>query len=92
MPPLDTRLSGVCMPKCSYCGVTEEKDSPLCQSCGALRYPVATNIKEGIVNRHKKLKISASVVAAILTPGSLVLLAVLGAHRINSKIKHWKAK
>lgn len=80
------------MPKCSFCGATEEKDSPLCQSCGAQRYPVATNNTDAIVNRHKKLKISAYVAAAILTPGSLLVLAVLGANRINTKIKHWKAK
>ena len=92
MPSLGRLLSGVCMPKCSYCGVTEEKDSPLCQSCGALRYPVATDITDGIASRQKKLKLSASVAAAILTPGSLVVLAVLGANRINTKIKNWKAK
>ena len=80
------------MPKCSFCGVTEEKESPLCQSCGALRYSVATNNTDAIVNRYKKLKTSASVAAAILIPGSLIVLAVLGANRINTKIKHWKAK
>ncbi len=80
------------MPKCSFCGVTEEKESPLCQACGALRYSVATNNTDAIVNRYKKLKTSASVAAAILIPGSLIVLAVLGANRINTKIKHWKAK
>ncbi len=77
------------MPKCSFCGVTEEENAPLCQSCGAIRYPVATNITASIV---KKIKLSATIIAAIFTPGSLIVLAVLGANRINTKIKNRKAK
>lgn len=80
------------MPKCSYCGAIEKKDSPLCQSCGAMRYPVATNITEGTVKRQKKLKLSVSIAAAIFTPGSLVVLALLGVNRINSKFKNRKNK
>lgn len=74
------------MSECSFCGATEQKSYPLCHSCGALRYPVENR---GVVvrNRQQKLKLSATVAAAIVTPGAFIVLALLGANRINAKIK-----
>lgn len=77
------------MSACSFCGVVEEKDYPLCHSCGAIRYPVEKK-QSGSHARRQKLKLSASVVAAIVTPGAFVVLAVIGANHINTKIKNWK--
>ncbi len=78
------------MPNCSYCGVEEKKESPLCQSCGALRYPIENNKSSKILSRQKKLKLSAFLAAAIVTPGSFIVLALVGANRINSKNKNKK--
>ena len=71
------------MSECSFCGVLEAKYYPLCQSCGALRYPVSTN-NSAVVS---KLKLSASVAAAIVAPGGLLVLAVMGAKHLNRKTK-----
>lgn len=71
------------MPNCSFCDATEEKDAPLCQSCGSIRYPVASPPAA----TNNKLKLSAAVAVAILTPGSFVILALVGANKLNSKFK-----
>ncbi|GFO70952.1 hypothetical protein BJAS_P0104 [Bathymodiolus japonicus methanotrophic gill symbiont] len=77
------------MPDCSFCGTTEKKEYPLCHSCGAIRYPVekSSNIA---VSRQQKLKLSASVAAAIVTPGAFVVLALVGAKHFNAKLKNQK--
>ncbi|TXL00462.1 hypothetical protein BMR02_05855 [Methylococcaceae bacterium HT1] len=63
------------------------KKYPLCHSCGAIRYPVENNIA---VSRQQKLKLSVSVAAAIITPGAFVVLALMGANHISTKIKNQK--
>ncbi len=78
------------MSECSFCGTKEDKQYPLCQSCGALRYPIEKNNSAAAISRQKKLKFSASVAAAIVTPGAFVVLAVIGANRLNTKIKNRK--
>ncbi len=72
------------MPNCSFCDAIEEKDTPLCQSCGALRYPVATTLTPPPIN---KLKLSAAIAVAALTPGSFVVLALVGANKLNTRLK-----
>ncbi|WP_428356480.1 hypothetical protein [Methyloprofundus sp.] len=79
------------MPDCSFCGTTEQKEYPLCHSCGAIRYPVDTKgANTSASNRQQKLKLSASVAAAIITPGAFVVLAVMGANHISEKLKNQK--
>ncbi|MCK5829388.1 MAG: hypothetical protein KAH20_03715 [Methylococcales bacterium] len=78
------------MPNCTFCGAEEDKASPLCQSCGALRYPIEKKSLNVVSRRKKKLKLSASLAAAIVTPGSLIVLALIGAKRIKLKIKNRK--
>lgn len=78
------------MSECSFCGVVEEKGYPICHSCGALRYPIEKTNFDREAKKHQKLKISASVAAAIVTPGAFVVLAVIGANHINSKLKNRK--
>jgi len=75
------------MSQCSFCGSAEDKHAPLCQSCGALRYPVAINCSSHAISSHDKLKYSAIAAATVITPGSLVLLAFLGVSRLGSKKK-----
>jgi hypothetical protein len=79
------------MPKCSFCGTIEKTETPLCQSCGALRYPIEKNSLNAAIDRQKKIKLSATVVAAIVTPGSLIVLAALGANRMTTKFKKRKS-
>ncbi|MCF6251003.1 MAG: hypothetical protein L3J75_07005 [Methylococcaceae bacterium] len=78
------------MPNCSFCGSKEDKQTPLCQSCGALRYPVATNNSSATVSRQDKLKLTAAVAVAAITPGSFILLALVGASRLSLKPKNKK--
>jgi len=79
------------MSECSFCGVLEENQYPLCQSCGALRYPVGKISKpDSRSRRQQKLKLSASVAAAIVTPGAFIVLALMGVNHMNSKIKNRK--
>ncbi len=73
------------MYKCSFCGAKEEKTTPICQSCGAPRYPVATTKPSSIFNRQEKLKLSAALAIVALTPGALIVLALAGATRLNTK-------
>jgi len=75
------------MPDCSFCGAVEQKKFPLCHACGALRYPVEGNNAGIPRTRQQKLKLSATVAAAIVTPGAFVFLALAGANHINAKIK-----
>ena len=62
------------MSECSFCGVIEKKQYPLCHSCGTLRYPVEQNLNT-TPDLQQKLKLSATVVAAIVTPGAFIALA-----------------
>ncbi len=78
------------MSECSFCGTKEEKQYPLCQVCGALRYPIEKNSSNTNASRYQRLKLSASVAAAIVTPGAFVVLAVMGVNHINTKIKNRK--
>ena len=79
------------MPDCSFCGTAELKEYPLCHSCGAIRYPVDNKRAEHIAsNRQKKLKLSASVAAAIITLGAFVVLAMMGANHLSEKLKNQK--
>ncbi len=78
------------MPECPFCGTKEDKQYPLCQACGALRYPIEKNSSETNISRHQKLKLSVSVAAAIVTPGAFVVLAALGINHLNKKIKNRK--
>ncbi len=71
------------MPNCSFCDAMEQQNTPLCHSCGALRYPVA-KVSTPPAN---KLKLSAAVAVAILTPGAFVVLALVGANKLNTKLK-----
>ena len=77
------------MSECSFCGTAEEREIPLCQACGALRYPVEKR-PDNTANRQQTLKLSAAVAAAIVTPGAFVVLAVMGISRLNTKIKNRK--
>lgn len=76
------------MPTCSFCGNEEDSVTPVCQSCGSLRYPIESNGSSNSFSRQQKLKMSATVAAAIVTPGSFVVLAIVGAARLNTKIKN----
>lgn len=78
------------MSKCSFCGIKENQITPVCQSCGALRYPVANAHLATKNSRQDKLKLSASIAVAIVTPGSLLILALVGANHLNTKIKNKK--
>ena len=78
------------MSECSFCGTAEENEYPVCQTCGALRYPVAKKSSDDTVSRQQKLKLSVSVIAAIVTPGAFIILALMGVNRINTKIKNRK--
>jgi len=72
------------MPNCSFCDATEQQKTPLCQSCGALRYPVADISVPPAIN---KLKLSAAIAVTVFTPGSFVVLALVGANKLNTKLK-----
>jgi hypothetical protein len=78
------------MAQCSFCGTKENKVAPVCQSCGALRYPVAS-ISPRTISRQNKLKLSVTLAAAAITPGSFIILALLGVNRLNTKIKSRKS-
>ena len=78
------------MSECSFCGTAEEREMPLCQTCGALRYPVEKHRPDNTGNRQQTLKLSAAVAAALVTPGAFVVLAVMGINRLNTKIKNRK--
>jgi hypothetical protein len=75
------------MSKCSFCGAKEEKTTPVCQSCGALRYPVATSQLSAPLSRQEKLKLSAVLAIVAITPGALIALALASATRLNTRIK-----
>jgi len=75
------------MPNCSFCGSKEDKATPLCQSCGSLRYPVASNKSSVTTGRQSKLKLSAVFAVAAVTPGAFIVLALVGASRLNTKTR-----
>jgi len=78
------------MANCSFCDAKEEQETPVCQSCGALRYPVATNYRSPAASRQEKLKLSATLAVAIFTPGSFIVLALVGANKLNTRFKTGK--
>jgi hypothetical protein len=78
------------MATCSFCGATEKIKSPLCQACGALKYPIQKKYIKNGIDKYKKLKTSVLIAATVFTPGSLIILTILGARRISSKIKRKK--
>lgn len=75
------------MPQCSFCGSSEDKTIllPLCESCGSLRYPIATSRSSRTMSSQEKLKYSAIAAVTLLTPGSLVVLALVGIRQLGSK-------
>jgi len=77
-------MGGTAMYECSFCGSTEGKHAPLCQSCGALRYPIVTSgSSQAISSRQEKLKYSAIAAATIFIPGSLLMFAFVGIRRFS---------
>lgn len=80
------------MQKCPFCGAKETIQSPVCQSCGAIQYPVPSNNKRPLSSRRKKLKLSASVATALVTPGAFIVLGLIGAKHLLSKLKSKKNK
>ncbi len=79
------------MPKCTFCGTKEEKKIPLCHACGAIRYPVDKKLQTTF-SPQDKLKLSAAAAAAIVTPGSLILLALAGVAHYKTKTKNKNRK
>ncbi len=75
------------MPECSFCGSIEDKHAPLCVSCGSIRYPVADQETSQKMTTPEKLKYSAIAAITILTPGSLIVLALVGVSRLNANKK-----
>jgi len=72
------------MSECSFCGVIEKKQYPLCHSCGTLRYPVASK-KPVSSNIQQKLKLSATVAVALVTPGAFIALAAIELNKRSRK-------
>lgn len=77
------------MPNCTFCGAKEQQETPLCQSCGALRYPI-TDSPTTAPTKQEKLKLSAAIAVTLITPGSFVVLALAGANKLNTKFKREK--
>lgn len=77
------------MAQCSFCGIKETKVAPVCETCGALRYPIAKNSPQAF-SKQNKLKLSATIAAVAITPGSFIILAALGVNRLSTKIKNRK--
>ncbi len=74
------------MTECSFCGIKENKVTPVCLSCGAPRYPIAKTLPP-FKQRKNRLKLSAALAAVTIIPGSFIVLALLGANRLTSKKK-----
>ncbi len=72
------------MPICSFCDSDKDTTTPVCEDCGSLRYPVVSNAAAAI-SRQEKLKMSATVAATLVTPGSFVVIAILGAAKLLQK-------
>ncbi len=72
------------MSECSFCGSIEKTHYPVCYSCGTLRY--TTNPLSTPTPSNNKLKVSAAVIGAIITPGAFIVLAVIGVNRLHSKL------
>jgi len=75
------------MPECSFCGSIEDKHTPLCMSCGSLRYPIADQQVSQKMTTPEKLKYSAIAAITVLAPGSLIILALVGVRRMNAHKK-----
>ena len=73
------------MSKCFFCGSKEDKKIPLCQTCGALRYPIDAKGSSRMISNQKKLKYSAIAAITLLTPGSFIVLALVGASQFSVK-------
>ena len=71
------------MSECSFCGVLEKKQFPLCHSCGTLRYPV--DVQKSASSVQKKLKLSATVAVALVTPGAFIALAAIELNKRSRK-------
>jgi len=56
----------------------------LCHSCGTLRYPVAAQ-KAVSSNIQQKLKLSATVAVALVTPGAFIALAAIELNKRSRK-------
>ncbi len=76
------------MSDCSFCNAKEDINAPVCQSCGALRYPVTAHATPS--RKQDKLKLSATIAVAIFTPGSFLVLALVGANKLSNKMKTGK--
>lgn len=74
------------MPQCSFCGSKEDHGIPLCHSCGSLRYPVATKPIPKTSSRQDKLKLSAALAVAAVTPGAFIVLALVGVNKIKKRL------
>ena len=72
------------MSECSFCGVIEKKQFPLCHSCGTLRYPIE-QVARSTSNLKKKLKLSITVIAAVITPGAFIALAAFELNKRTRK-------
>jgi len=75
------------MPECSFCGSIDDKYTPLCVSCGSIRYPVVAQEVSPKMTTPEKLKYSAIAAITILTPGSLIVLALVSVSRMNANKK-----
>ncbi len=77
------------MLECSFCGFLEDKDrdAPICVSCGSLRYPVGEQEASQKMTTPEKLKYSAIAAITILTPGALIVLALISVRRLNANKK-----
>ncbi len=73
------------MPICSFCDSDKDTTTPVCEDCGSLRYPVVSNDTAVAISRQEKLKMSATVAATLVTPGSFVVIAILGAAKLLQK-------
>ena len=74
------------MSQCSFCGSKEDHAIPLCHSCGSLRYPVTAKTVAKISSRQDKLKISAALAVAVVTPGAFIVLALVGVNKIKNRL------
>ncbi|NOR69710.1 MAG: hypothetical protein GQ532_08475 [Methylomarinum sp.] len=74
------------MSQCSFCGSKENHAIPLCHSCGSLRYPVATKPAAKPNSRQDKLKLSATLAVAVVTPGAFIVLALVGVNKIKNRL------
>lgn len=75
------------MSECSFCGASQETHYPLCHACGSIRYPIEKIKSQASPTLDKKIKLTASIAAALVVPGAFLLLAYMGANHLSRKIK-----